>query len=155
MNNSMFLDSWLRHRLVTVELVDMLTEDSLNFKPWDGAMTLSELVVHMMTSGTWFSEAVKQGALGKPGEKPAISSLTDLKKYVQDATEQTKSTISSLTDEDMEKPVDATKVFGTKLPGKVILASMRDHEIHHKGQLFVYARMTGVQNPPLFVKTSL
>lgn len=155
MNHSKFVGSWLRHRLVTVELVDMLLEDSLDFKPWDGAMTLSQLVVHIMTSGTWFTEAVKQGVLGKPGDKPAISSLTELKKFTQDTTEQTKAILSSLTDEDMDRLVDATKVFGTKLPRKVLLASMRDHEIHHKGQLFVYARMTGVKNPPMFVKTNL
>jgi uncharacterized damage-inducible protein DinB len=155
MNHSEFLKSWLLHRLVTVELVDMLPEGKLDFKPWGGAMTLSKLVTHLMTSGFQFSQAVKQGAMGDSGEKPVFSSITDLKKYVHEITEQTKSTLTSLTDEDLEKFVDTSKVFGRDLPGKVLLSSMRDHEIHHKGQLFIYARMTGVQNPPFFVKMGL
>jgi uncharacterized damage-inducible protein DinB len=155
MSNSKFVDSWLRHRLVTVELVDMIGEGGLNFKPWDGAMTLSELVLHIMSSGFQFTNAVKLGTIGKPADKPLISSMADLRKYVHEITESTKATMASITDEEMESLVDASKVMGTSLPGKALLATMRDHEIHHKGQLFVYARMAGVQNPPFFVKHSV
>ncbi len=147
-----FLESWNRHRLVTVELVDLIGEEHLNFKPWDGAMTLGELVIHMMTSGTWFTSAVTSGVLGKPGDKPEISTMADLKKYVHETTDATNAVLSSLTDEQMDKLIDATKVFKVNMPAIVLLSAMRDHEIHHKGQLFVYARMTGVQNPPMFVK---
>ncbi len=149
-----FVDSWLRHRLVTVELVDMVDDDSLNFKPWDGAMTLGELAIHIVTGGILFGNAVKNGVLGK-SEKPPISSMRELKKFVHEETEKAKEILLSITDEQMESQVDVTKLFGTHLQGKVLLAAMRDHEIHHKGQLFVYARMTGVQNPPSFVKSRM
>ncbi len=149
-----FVAGWLRHREVTVELVDMISDDSLDFKPWEGAMTLGELVTHIVNSATWFSSAIKNGQMTKPPEKPQITSMAQLKQYVHDATAEAKATLLSLTDEQLETVLDTTKIFGAQLPGKMLLAGMRDHEIHHKGQLFVYARMTGVENPPSFVKTS-
>ncbi|WP_279401879.1 DinB family protein [Piscibacillus salipiscarius] len=30
------------------------------------------------------------------------------------------------------------------------LQGMYEHEIHHKGQLFIYARMVGVKDVPFF-----
>jgi len=41
-----------------------------------------------------------------------------------------------------------------KMPGMVLLESGKDHEIHHKGQLFTYARLLGIKSLPFFVNRS-
>ncbi|SIC68051.1 Uncharacterised protein [Mycobacteroides abscessus subsp. abscessus] len=37
------------------------------------------------------------------------------------------------------------------MPGIVLLENAKDHEIHHKGQLFTYARLAGIEKLPFFV----
>ncbi|KYD26597.1 MULTISPECIES: DinB family protein [Geobacillus] len=42
--------------------------------------------------------------------------------------------------------------FGIHIPAAQLLPMAMDHEIHHKGQLFVYVRAMGHTDLPLFVK---
>ncbi|WP_078410322.1 DinB family protein [Priestia abyssalis] len=151
-----FTNSWLRHRLVGNEIVDMVSDEHLNFRPWDKAMTLKELVLHMLFSADMFTEAVKQGAFVPPaGSQPEVNTAEELKQLVHEVTAKTRETMESLSEDQFSSLVDLTKLFGTQMPGKSVLHVMRDHEIHHKGQLFVYARMIGLENLPMFVKKQL
>jgi uncharacterized damage-inducible protein DinB len=151
-----FTNSWLRHRLVANEIVEMVSDEHLDFRPWEKAMTLKELVLHMLFSAAMFTEAVKEGAFVPPaGSQPNVETAEQLKELVREVTAKTRATMESLSDEQFANLVDLTKLFGTKMPGKSLLHVMRDHEIHHKGQLFVYARMIGLENLPMFVKQQL
>ena len=55
----------------------------------------------------------------------------------------------TLTDEHLSSIVEA--FGGRKMPASALADFMIAHEAHHKGQVWVMARMTGVQ-PPMFVK---
>ncbi|MGA9174092.1 MAG: DinB family protein [Thermoactinomyces sp.] len=156
-NLETFLHSWLRHRLVLVDLVDAFPEDQLDFKPYDQAMPVKELVMHIIFSANLFVETVKSGELVRPDEssKPQVNSMADLRRLVREWTEKTKATIAGLSQEALARKVDVSKILGTSLTGEVILNLMRDHEIHHKGQLYVYARLAGMKEVPSFVKKDL
>ncbi len=41
-------------------------------------------------------------------------------------------------------------IQSSKEQRKKYLLAMYDHEIHHKGQLFIYARLVGVKDVPFF-----
>ena len=151
-----FTNIWLRHRLVGNEIVDMVSDDHLNFRPWDKAMTLKELVLHMLFSADMFTNAVKQGEFIPSAQpQPEVHTAAELKQLVHEMTAKTKETLEGLSEEQFTNSVDMTKLFGAQIPGKSLLHLMRDHEIHHKGQLFVYARMIGLENLPMFVKHQL
>jgi uncharacterized damage-inducible protein DinB len=152
-----FLHNWLRHRLVLVELVNAFPEEHLDYKPYEKAMSLKELVLHTVMSADSFIETVKRGELVRSYElgKPQVETMEDLRKLVHDVTEKNKTDITGLSEEAFVKLVDVSKIFGTSLSGEAILHIMRDHEIHHKGQLFVYARLIGMEEVPLFVKRDL
>ncbi|SFI61390.1 DinB family protein [Thermoflavimicrobium dichotomicum] len=148
------LKAWLRHRLVLLEVLDLLEDQHLNYKPWENAMTLQQLVTHILFSANMFAKAVKAGKIVPPASSnpPEVQTVSDLKKLAEEITEETKKTITEFSDEKLETPVDMTQLFGTHLPGKSILRIMNEHEIHHKGQLYVYLRLVGVKELPLFVK---
>lgn len=150
-----FLDSWLRHRLVATDIIEMVNDKDLDFKPWEGAMSLKELTLHIVQSADMFVRATQLGTLDKPAGVQEITTAEELKQVVRDLTANTQSNLESLTDEHFDNLVDLTDLFGSHLPGHVLLHMMRDHEIHHKGQLFIYARMIGLENLPLFVKHQL
>jgi uncharacterized damage-inducible protein DinB len=153
-----FVDSWLRHRLVVNELLEKFADKHLEFKPYEKAMSLKELVLHTIFSGVIFASALKTGkaSLPDPSQLPPIDSMEGLRRLVAKVTERTKADLLELTEEKLDALVDFTALLGTHLPGEVLLTLMRDHEIHHKGQLYIYARLTGVEEKlPMFVKIEL
>lgn len=48
--------------------------------------------------------------------------------------------------------MDLTNLFGMKLSGRQLLQLAMDHEIHHKGALFVYVRALGHTELPMFIQ---
>ncbi|WP_258112603.1 DinB family protein [Alicyclobacillus sp. SP_1] len=153
-----FADAWLRHRLITSDILDGLTDDhALEFKPWDGAMSLRELVVHMLVAADMFTSTIQNGSFSRPNPDalPKPTTLAELRAATHDFTNRTKDQLASISDETYDKMIDTTQVFGQPLPAHALLGIMKDHEIHHKGQLFVYGRMLGMEKMPPIVRRTI
>lgn len=143
---------WMAHRAVLVEILDKIEDKDLDFRPWEQAMTLKELVLHMITSGNMFVATARAGEFTAPGDKPEANSAEELRKVVHSYTDKNYEDIKGMSDEALDHPVISERIFANPTPAKVWLAAMKEHEIHHKGQLFVYARMTGIQEMPGWIK---
>lgn len=145
------ITSWMSHRKVLHELLDTVEDQHLTYKPWEDAMSLSELVLHITSVMDMFAQTVKIGVFTPPTGQKEVKTVADLKKMVEDGTNQTKAQLESLTDEQLSQLIEFA---GMKMPGIALLESGKDHEIHHKGQLFTYVRLLGVQEMPFFVNRS-
>lgn len=145
-----FVSTFMMHRTVLSELIDALSDSDFTYQPWDGAMTTGELIAHTLTSSYTFTTAAATGEIERP-ERPTITTAADAKAAFTSWTEKTVAAIQGMDDEQFEKIIDLTNVIGRQLPSGAVLHIMRDHEIHHKGQLFVYARLCGVEKMPRFV----
>ncbi|TCW38917.1 DinB family protein [Laceyella sacchari] len=151
-----FVNSWLRHRLVLLELLEHLQDEHLDYRPWEKGMSLKELVLHILQSADMFVNSVIAGHFVSPAEpEKAVNTVAELRELAQALTDKNRQSLSSLPDEKFAAMVDVTKPFGRPFSGEVLLQMMRDHEIHHKGQLYTYARIVGVETLPLFVKLQL
>ncbi|WP_235841959.1 DinB family protein [Neobacillus fumarioli] len=62
------MDNWLRHRNVLEELLKLIDDEHLSFKPWDGAFTLGEIVLHVVQWNDVFVTLVKTGEFTTPVE---------------------------------------------------------------------------------------
>ncbi|MET3696826.1 uncharacterized damage-inducible protein DinB [Bacillus oleivorans] len=142
------LKDWLKHRRILEELLKTVKEEDADFKPWDGAMSLGELALHIAGWADTFITLAKTGEFSKP-EKYQFKTMSEVREAVHLLTEKTAATYSSLTAEDLEA-VRTFPISDFKFPGKVYLKIIHDHEVHHKGQLYVYARMTGVEKVTFF-----
>lgn len=145
------VNQWLHHRKVLLDLLDRIPEGKTQFKPWDGAMSLGDLAVHTVMSTDWIVASVKNGRFERPGASPKPETMEAVRNLVHDYTEKTTLEFTLLTDEQLERIVEAKALFGFDAPGKIFIHLMHEHEIHHKGQLFVYARMVGVEQVPFFI----
>ena len=146
------ISGWMSHRKVLHELLETFEDQHLSYKPWEDAMSLSGLVLHISGAMEMFADTVKNGVFTPPsGPSNPIETAADLKALVEAQTNQTKSKLESLTDVQLAAIVEFA---GMKMPGLVLLESGKDHEIHHKGQLFTYARLLGVESLPFFVNRS-
>jgi uncharacterized damage-inducible protein DinB len=141
------LQQWLRHRTVLHELLEAIGNEHTHFKPWKEAFSLGALAVHIAASSSMFVQAVKDGRFPQLSEPPSFETMEDVRRLVSEHTEKTKSDFNALTDRHLDQTIPWGPYHAT---GEHWLITMRDHEIHHKGQLFVYARMVGVEELPFF-----
>ncbi|KKC47499.1 damage-inducible protein DinB [Paenibacillus sp. D9] len=143
-----FIAEWRSHRNVLPQMLEQVTDEQLGMKPWEKAMSLSELVVHIAGSMVMFAATVANGAY-MPGGKPAsVHTADELRAFVASTTERAEELLRSIGGEQLERQID---FFGNAMPGHVLLQNAKDHEIHHKGQLFVYLRLAGIEQLPFFV----
>jgi len=145
------MDQWLTHRTVLEKLLQTVPDEHLGFKPWPGAMALGELAQHIAKTADMFVTMAKtgQGRIAMPETEP-FGSTAELLDFVRRMTEKTKATYETITDEELRMHFDHPHP-NFNGPREKILIIANDHEIHHKGQLFVYARMIGVEKLPFFI----
>lgn len=148
------MKAWLRHRDALISLVEATPEGSQDYTPWDGAWTYAQLTLHIVGVGEWFVNAVVTGQLAKPTPAVQVNSMEQLREVVRETTKRTIDIYKTVTDEQLAAEVNTSSAFGYNLSGLQMIEAMREHEIHHKGQLFVYARLCGVVNPPFYVRRS-
>ncbi|MFZ3579683.1 DinB family protein [Virgibacillus sp. DJP39] len=143
------VEGWLKHRLVVHDLLEIVEDEHVNFKPWDNAVTLGELAVHIATSMDMFVKTVKNGKFTPPSAPKEYKTINDVREIVKKYTDITKNDMKTLKKTHITSEVEFNK---DKAPGSFWLSNAIDHEIHHKGQLFTYVRMTGAQKMPFFMK---
>ena len=146
-----FIEGWMSHRKALIQLIDTIGDQQLSYKPWDNAMTVSELVLHITGSTGMFIKTVKNGEFTPPSERIPHESVGELKAIVQKETDEMIADLESLNEGQL---VQIVEFYGMKMPGKILLDNGKDHEIHHKGQLFTYARLLGIETLPFFVNRS-
>lgn len=146
-----YVQHWLRHRRALEALVDRLPESSAGFAPWAGAMTTAALVGHIAEAVTGMMHAVEAGAFTPPtGERPAPpETIAAAREVLRQRTEAGLAILEGLEDKQLDRPLEFARL-GIQVSGLGLLGMALDHEIHHKGQLWVYARMCGVE-PGAFI----
>jgi uncharacterized damage-inducible protein DinB len=147
-NLSGFISGWLSHRKALLELLKVVNDEQLSFRPWENGMSLSELTLHISGSTSMFVKTVNTGVFTPPTEKKEVSTAKELIELVEAQTEYAKQELEKLTDEQLKSIITFA---GMDLPGKAMLELAKDHEIHHKGQLFTYVRLLGHEEVPFFI----
>ncbi len=135
------------HRSPLLELLGQIPAEKGSFAAWDGGKNFIELSDHLKSTSKMVSSIIA-------GEKPvrtteASTDLAEARASLEAASTHLADTISRLSDEQLNTVVDA--FGGQKMPVYKVLDFAREHDAHHKGQLWTMARMVGVQ-PPFFVK---
>jgi uncharacterized damage-inducible protein DinB len=142
------LEHWMRHRKVLHDLLDLIGNENIHYKPWNDAFSLGALAIHMAVSSDRFVQAIKNGEFTFPSSSNEFETIDDIRNIVRGYTEKTKSTFKTFSDSDLDKKLDFNQLIAS---GEIWLNSMIDHEIHHKGQLFTYARLIGKEKLPFFI----
>ncbi|MDQ0270355.1 DinB family protein [Cytobacillus purgationiresistens] len=141
---------FLSHRKVTNELIHKISEKHYDYKPTETSMATDKLVIHMLNTFYGFAKTIKTG---NPALifKPAENIPEDLYDAATMLTEITAELLSEVTAEDLARSLDLSKIFGSEITGQQLFQMGMDHEINHKGQLFVYVREMGHIELPMYV----
>jgi uncharacterized damage-inducible protein DinB len=124
------------------ELIAKIPEEKGGFSAWSGGMTITQLVDHLINSGNRM--------VGRQAEAAQSKSLGEARAALDRNTEEVSELLASLSQAQLQETVEA---LGRKLTRGQLLGMQRVHESHHKGQLWMMARMVGVE-PPFFFKTA-
>ena len=138
----------------TVRVARCIPADKLEWSYSEGKFTLGDLVRHIAAIERYmFVETIQ----GKPsrytgcGEEMAAS-LDEVMAFLEKMHGESVEIISRLTAEDLNRK--CITPGGASITVWKWLRAMVEHEIHHRGQIYIYLAMLSVPTPPLYGLTS-
>lgn len=137
------------HRGALMDLYAQLPEEQGTFSAWEGGMSFIGLADHLAGSSQMFAGMIAGQAPARPAPGSGSATLQEARDRLAATTESAAATMRGLTPEDLARRIPA--FGGQEMPVTALLDALINHEAHHKGQVWMMARMVGVQ-PPMFVK---
>lgn len=148
-----FLSYFSKVHKRTQAIVNLLPADRLDWTYKPGKFSVGDLVRHIALTERYLFIPVAQG--NPPAYRGCGSefgaTLDEIKNQYTTLHEESLSLIRSLEPRWNQL---CTLPGGTEMPVNKWLRAMIEHEIHHRGQLYLYLSMLDVKTPPIFGLTS-
>ena len=147
-------ESWRTVRKNTLQVAEDIPEDKYSFKATPDTMSVAEMLAHLATSTLWAVQV-------HFNEKSAALTIPDFQRLLGDAGKQSAALTSKsaivnalkTNGEDFAKKLDSisdaqlgekvTLPNGSKTRFEMLLG-VKEHEMHHRAQLFQIERMVGI-----------
>jgi uncharacterized damage-inducible protein DinB len=154
MNRQMLDHKWDQMRQkygVYLRALEMIPEDRYHSHPVPGMRTPAELVAHI--SGTVIRDVAQGVAKGEitadeAGESKLAAGLATraaVIAYARQCWDRADAAVATIGEAELNATVGTP--WKLSFPGWVGFEIMRDEFLHHRGQLYVYARLCGVAPP--------
>lgn len=150
----LFLDYLDKIHRRSMRVIACIPADKLDWSYCDGKFTLGDLVRHIGAIERYmFGETIQ----GKPSRyngcgKELADGLEKVVEFNKTMHRETVEIIRSLGEEGMTRK--CTTPDGASITVWKWLRLMVEHEIHHRGQIYLYLAMLNVPTPPLYGLTS-
>ena len=139
---------------IYLRLLEVIPEDQFHANPVQGMRTPAELVVH--TSGSVVRNTAQGVAKGEitavePAEDSIASGLAtkaDVISFARVCWDDADNAVASIGDAELGAMVPTPWDF--TLPGGMYFHMLNDEFLHHRGQLYAYARVCGAEPPSLW-----
>jgi uncharacterized damage-inducible protein DinB len=149
MNSIQVYNFWPDVRNGLYAALDKLSDDQLGFIPHPGLWSLGETVCHIAgCEESWFRCYVTHELAGWEEadyhfkDYPTVASLKRLLKEVHERTDAWMNNI-----EDTELDNEILLPWGAKAPLRWIIWHVLEHEIHHRGEIFLMLGLQGMEAP--------
>ncbi len=149
-----FLTYYERIRSRTRRVVTCIPPDKLEWTHRAGAFTLGDTVRHLAALERWmFAENVAGRASRYPGHGRALADGYEVVlEYFDKMHADSVEIIGDMGDDGLDAEI-ATPA-GARMAAWKWLRAMVEHEVHHRGQIYLMLGMIGVATPPLYGLTS-
>jgi len=153
-NLDVFLEYLDKVHQRTLRVARAMPAEKLDWSYAEGKFTLADLVRHMgATERYMFGETIQ----GRPSRyrgcgKELADGLEEVIRFKEKMDRETAEIVRSLGEDGMRRK--CTTPDGASITVWKWLRLMVEHEIHHRGQLYIYLAMLDVPTPPLYGLTS-
>lgn len=145
-----FMQNWNRVHKQSVRLMERAPSDQFEWKTCESAMTLGALMNHIYQAEAGLVNAALTGQFSREGMPETGTSTDELVASYRKSHDELVARVAALAAEQLDEEISP---FGEKLGTMTrgtVLNFILEHEVHHRGQLYVYLRMLNVDVPPLF-----
>jgi uncharacterized damage-inducible protein DinB len=149
-----FLDYYARIRERTNRLLKVIQPEHLDFTYMQGKFTIADEIRHIAAIERFmFAETIAGRKSAYPGcGKELADGYENILKYFNDRHLESVEIFSCLSNEDLVRKCvtpDNTEIVIWKW-----LRALVEHEIHHRGQLYIYLNLLKIKTPPMFGLTA-
>jgi uncharacterized damage-inducible protein DinB len=149
-----FLDYFARVRQRTVKVINCIPPDKINWTYKQGKFTFADLIRHLAAIERYM---YAENAQLKPSRYPGHGAeLADgyeaVLEFFNKMHSESVGILRALTDEDLKKK--CITPGGAAISVWKWLRAMIEHEVHHRGQLYLYLGMIDEETPPIYGLTS-
>jgi uncharacterized damage-inducible protein DinB len=153
-NVAAFVDYWEKVRGRTRRVVDCIPADRLEWTWREGKFTLGDLVRHLAAVERYM---YAENAQGKPSRYPGhgrelADGLPGVLAFLERTHGEAMEIFRGLSDADLRKK--CVTPGGAPIGIGKWLRLMIEHEIHHRGQIYMALGMLGIPTPPIYGLTS-
>jgi uncharacterized damage-inducible protein DinB len=138
----------------TLRVAGCIPRDRLEWAPRSGAFSFGDLLRHL---GAIERYMFAENAQGLPSRYPGhgrelADGYDEVMEFLARMHSEAMAVFSALTPEDLERRCETPA--GVAMTTWKWLRAMVEHEVHHRGQIYLMLGMLGVATPPLYGLTS-
>ena len=148
-----FLEYYERVRERTLRLVSTIPPDRMDWAYKSGKFTIADMLRHIAAMERYmFAENVmlRQSSYNGCGKELA-DGYDAVLKYFNEMHQQSVAIFKTLSDADLKRKCPTP---GGEMTTWKWLRAMTEHEIHHRGELYIYLNLLDVKTPPMFGLTA-
>jgi len=151
---SSFLLYYDKIRERTNKLIRVIPPDKLDWAYLPGKFSIGDQVRHIAAIERYmFAETIAGRRSTYHGcSRQLADGYENVVSYFNELHRQSLEIFSSLGDEDLQRK--CTTPGNAEMPVWKWLRAMVEHEIHHRGELYIYLNLLGVKTPPIFGLTA-
>jgi uncharacterized damage-inducible protein DinB len=149
-----FLDYFERVRERTLKVIKSIPPEHIDWTYKEGKFSVADLIRHIATIERYmYAENVQLKPSRYPGHgKELADGYEEVMAFFERLHGESMAIFANLTDEDLKKK--CMTPGGATITVWKWLRAMVEHEIHHRGQLYLYLSMLEVRTPPIYGLTS-
>jgi uncharacterized damage-inducible protein DinB len=143
--------NWKRAKKWTLDYIDAMPADALDFKPTPDIRSFAEQMLHLAYWNHGLTESLsgKSNPHGKTQDeiekKAELKTKAGLRKAVEESYDVVLGTLAGM---DEAKMLEQVAFFKSKVTRLMVYSIALDHQTHHRGQTTIYLRLKGVTPPP-------
>jgi uncharacterized damage-inducible protein DinB len=138
----------------TLRVARCIPPDHIEWRPREGAFSFGDLLRHIAAMERWmFAENVAGRPSRYAGCGPDLANGFDaVFAYIDRLHNEAMAIFAGLDPDDLDRRCE--QPGGGSMPVWKWLRAMVEHEIHHRGQIYIMLGMLGIPTPPLYGMTA-
>ena len=150
MNVRELFSHWDEVRINLLGALDKLTDDQLDFVPREGLWSLGEVARHVANGEEgWFRYVITRTRDEWPSDYLAADypTVASIKALLTEVHARTETYLDTLSLADLDQQIEAP--WGEHFSLLWIIWHVVEHEIHHRGEIFLMLGLMGIEGPDI------